>query len=200
MCNLCDARVAKDISLHPKRNGELPLLPLPVIGALLQAMLWQPPDVALYGALELKLPCLARRVCERDAVLYDGRSQSTGAYKFKQGKYKGLHSDTCLAVKTYWFFILQNIPKIRHSASIQTKPSLWSKRLVRNIFLQALYWLAVEYPSQAQQRGFSPQNNKVAKLYTCREKIPIWKFPLHPMVCVRGLLLLTPRKVQGVAV
>ena len=67
VCNLCNARVAKDISLHPKWDGELPLLPLPVIGTLLQAMFWQPPNVALYGALEFELPRLARRICGREA-------------------------------------------------------------------------------------------------------------------------------------
>ena len=63
MRNLCNARVAEDISLHPKGDGELPLLPLPVISAPLQAMLRQQPDVALYEALELELPFLARCIC-----------------------------------------------------------------------------------------------------------------------------------------
>lgn len=62
---LRNARVAKDINLHPEWDGKLPLLPLLIIGALLQAMLWQQSDVALYGALELELPSLAGRTCRR---------------------------------------------------------------------------------------------------------------------------------------
>ena len=65
--DLCNARGAEDVSFHSEGHCELASLPLPMVSALLQAMLWQPPDIALYDALKPESPLLARRICERDA-------------------------------------------------------------------------------------------------------------------------------------
>lgn len=101
-CNLCDARVAEDISLHAERNGKAPLLPLAIIGALLQSMFWKLPDIALYGALELKFPPLTGRICRDKAepVLVHHSVHPATVYILRGGTSRGLHASTRIAVLT----------------------------------------------------------------------------------------------------
>ncbi len=148
----------------------MPLLPLPVIGAPLQAMLRQQPDVALYGALELELPFLAGRICGRDAesdrkALLHRRCKEVGRGQ-KAVQRANPHAS-------------QYRVQLFHKTDTVQGPK--SAKLAGFRHVLALQQLACcgRPITGLRGQGSSPQSSAQIELRTCREKILIWKHPLH---------------------